>query len=79
MFILGVILLSLFGLLGAFVLVMQSNWGRQKIVSLLTEALQESGWSADIESTTGTLPHQIALNNVTLKAPRGDIVTIHSI
>ncbi len=79
MFILGVILLSLFGLLGAFVLVMQSNWGRQKIVSLLTEALQESGWSADIESTTGTLPHQIALNNVILKSPRGDIVTIQSI
>ena len=79
MFIIGVILFTLFALFGAFVLVMQSSWGRQKMVSMLTEALQDSGWSVEIKETSGTLPHEIGLNRVTIQSPRGDIVTIQSI
>ena len=79
MFIIGVILVALFALFGTFVLVMQSSWGRQRMVSMLTEALQDSGWRAEIGEISGTLPHEITLNGVTLESPQGDIVTIQSI
>jgi autotransporter translocation and assembly factor TamB len=79
MFIIGIILLALFALSGAFVLAMQSSWGRQKIVSMLAQALKDSGWSAEIEKTTGTLPHELVLHHVTITSSRGDVVAIQSI
>lgn len=79
MFYIGVILFTLFALSGAFFIVMQSSWGRQKIVALLNESIQESGWRIEIKEYTGSLPNEVLLRNVTIYSPRGDVINIDSI
>ena len=79
MFAVGVSLLVLFALAGAFVFAMQSSFGRQKMISILERALQSSGWKVEIAQSEGALPDQFFLHDITIESTRGDRITIQSL
>ncbi|MBX7065685.1 MAG: translocation/assembly module TamB domain-containing protein [Parachlamydiales bacterium] len=54
-------------LLTAVYAVMQSNIGRNVVRSALTRALEDSGYTVQIDQVEGTLPHQINLKGISVK------------
>lgn len=79
MFAISITLMSLFMFFGAFFLIAQSSWGRNKVLSIMTQALQESGWKATVETTQASHINEFILKKISLESPRGDLVTIGSL
>jgi autotransporter translocation and assembly factor TamB len=78
-FAVGVALLALFVLAGVFFTILHSSWGREKVLTSLTSALQESGWKLNAESSSGTPFEKMELRGITLESPEGDFITIGSL
>lgn len=79
MFALSVILVSLFALSGAFVIVMQSGFGREKITSMLLDALNDSGWKVSFGKTEGSILHEITLSDVAVESSEHDQIAIQTV
>lgn len=75
----GVVLLALFSIGGAIVMAAHSRWGREKMLSCLTDALKKSGWTASAQEIHGTIPNEITLYSISIESPRGDIIAIDEI
>ena len=64
----AIAVLSLFFLLAILAGILQSPWGKESAVSLLKEALSDSGLQVEIGEIKGTLPHQIELKKLKIEA-----------
>ncbi|HSX37205.1 MAG TPA: translocation/assembly module TamB [Chlamydiales bacterium] len=62
----------------ASLLVLQSRWGKDLAVNYLRNALQASGYQAEIDKFSGTVPHAIHLEGVRIVSDHVAI-SIHSI
>ncbi len=75
----GLALLLLFASAGVFFTVLHSSWGRDRVLSSLTDELRTSGWKLIVEKSSGTPFEKLELENITLESPRGDLFTIGSL
>jgi hypothetical protein len=71
-------LLSVFALIAILALALQSPWGTEKAVSLLNEAVKNSGLTVEIGEIQGSLPHLVKLKEVRVTA-RGFSITFASL
>jgi autotransporter translocation and assembly factor TamB len=75
----AIALTTLLLLAGAYALIMQSDWGKEKITSKLSDTLKDLGWKAHIETIEGALSHEIVLHDISLTSDEGDQISIKSL
>lgn len=74
----AIVILSLFFVLAVIAGFLQSPWGKNKVISILTEGMEKSGLKVEIKELKGSFPYRIELKNVEIQSD-GLTVTFESL